>query len=195
MDLMEMNTALLRKNRTKILRISYAVVFILLLLGAYFLGRSSAPKIPASGITVENPLQKQKIGKTFQFSVKDQNGKELTEIKYFLDTAEYQHEIIIKGQTAVAVKGKVFLILNLKLTNDYNKDIQINSRDYVRLTVNNASDLLAPELHNDPIQVDAISTKLTRLGFAINETDKNLVLHGGEIDGKKTDIPLKSLGQ
>ena len=87
------------------------------------------------------------------------------------------------------------LILNVKLVNTYTKPVQINARDYVRLSVNNAgSEQLAPDIHNDPVDSQASSTKPTRVGFFINESDKNLTLsvgqYVGDDSGKKDTIKL-----
>ena len=96
----------------------------------------------------------------------------------------------MKGQRARAVQGRNFLILNLKLTNQYTQAIEIKTSDYVRLSVNNKNEFLAPDIHNDPVAVQPISTKYTRIGFPINDSDKNLMLRIGEIKGKKETIKL-----
>jgi hypothetical protein len=54
----------------------------------------------------------------------------------------------------------------------------------------NTSELLAPDIHNDPVEVQAISTKPTRVGFPINDTDKKLTLFIGEINGQKDKVEL-----
>ena len=54
----------------------------------------------------------------------------------------------------------------------------------------NENELLAPDTHNDPVEIQAISTKFTRVGFIINDSDKDLVLHVGEIQGDKEKIEL-----
>ena len=83
------------------------------------------------------------------------------------------------------------MIINLKIVNTLKQGINVNAKDYMRLTVNgNNNELLAPDIHNDPVEVQAISTKYTRVGFAINESDKNYVLRIGEIDGGKESIKL-----
>lgn len=87
------------------------------------------------------------------------------------------------------------LILNVKLVNNYTKPVQISARDYVRLTVNkNTSEQLAPDIHNDPVDSQASSTKPTRVGFFINESDKDLTLSVGQYvgdgSGKKETIKL-----
>lgn len=149
------------------------------------LGRSnSKPQVPAV-------RAHQSINREFVFPIKDDKGKEVSRIKYFIESADLQDEIIVKGQTARAVQGRAFLVINLRLSNDYKQGIQINTRNYVRLSVNNKNDLLAPDLYSDPVEVQAISTKPTRIGYTIFESDKNLVLHVGEIEGAKEAINLK----
>lgn len=133
----------------------------------------------------------QTINKEFSFPIKDDKGAEISKIKYVIETASLQDEILVKGERARAVQGRTFLILNLKITNNYKQGIQISSRDYVRLVVDGKKDeLIAADIHNDPVEVQAISTKITRLGFPINETYKNLELQVGEINGKKETINI-----
>lgn len=141
-------------------------------------------------INIQQAKFTQTLNKEFLFPLKNAKGKEISKLKYNIQNVEIRDEIIVKGQKATAIKGRTFLIINLKITNDFDKSIQINARDYIRLIVNNSSEKLAPDIHNDPVEIQAISTKFTRLGFPINDTDKNLTLQVGEIDGKKELIKL-----
>lgn len=141
-------------------------------------------------IKLKSPRSTEDINREFKFSLLDNNGKELGKFSYFIQNAELRDEIILKGVRTPTIVGRTFLIINLKFTNPLNNDIQINAKDYIRLTVNNLNEKLAPEIHNDPVDVQAISTKYTRVGFIINDTDKNLVLQIGEIKGDKQSIPL-----
>lgn len=135
---------------------------------------------------IQAPTSKasQKIDRTFIFSFG--NNK----FAYIIESAQLQDEIILKGQVASAIKGKTFLILNLKIRNNNKVAFEINTRDFIRLTVNNTNDKLAADIHNDPVLVQAISTKPTRLGFPIKDTDKQLTLYIGEIQGEKQTINL-----
>jgi hypothetical protein len=171
---------------------------ILVLLGIFLLtqfipGNNSTGAVAGvsdSRAKLKKPIATQTLNKQFSFPLKDDTGKVLSQLKVVLTDAEEQDEIILKGQRATSVQGKVFLIIDLKLTNNYSKTIQINTRDYFRLTVNNSDERLAADVHNDPVEVQAISTKYTRLGFPINETDKNLTLYVGEINGPKEAVKL-----
>lgn len=145
----------------------------------------------ATSTQIQGPLATETLNKEFTFPVSDSKGSAATnEISYVIQSAELRKEILLKGQPADAVKGRMFLVLNLKITNNQKHGIQIQTRDFVRLSVNGTSDLLAPDIHNDPVEVQAISTQYTRLGFVINETDKNMVLQVGAIDGPKQKVPL-----
>jgi len=143
-----------------------------------------------SQVAIAKPLAQETLNKEFDFPLKDASGKEVSKIQYEIQSAELDNQIVVKGQIATAVAGRSFLILNLKITNNYDKAVNLNTRDYVRLIVDNATDKLAADVHNDPVDIEAISTKYTRLGFAIDSNAKDLKLEVGEIDGAKQTIQL-----
>lgn len=140
-----------------------------------------------------NALSTIHLDRTLVFPLKDEKGKEVGSFDYVIQSASLQKQIVVQGQRASAVSGRVFLILNLKITNNLKQTIQLNTRDYLRLVaLSNKSEQLAPDIHNDPVEVQAISTKYTRVGVAIDEADaKKLVqLKVGEIEGEKQTIDL-----
>lgn len=170
------------------------IVLILILWSVSAFTSKTSSKIVAgessNKFKLEKPKAQQILNKTYEFPIRDAKGKEVSKIKYTLERAELRDEIIVKGQKASAVEGRTFLIINLKITNDFDKPIQINARDYIRLIINNSPEKLAADIHNDPVEVLAISTKLTRIGFPINDNDKNLTLQIGEVNSKKDTIKL-----
>lgn len=176
----------------------FAVVGVIFLIVAVALLRSTnqtnAVSVPTLAgdkrVDVDKPKAEQELNKVFNFPLKDQTGKEVSKFTYEVQTAELRDEIIVKGQKATAIKGRTFLILNLKITNNYDKNIQLNVKDFIRLTVAGSTEKLAPDIHNDPVDVQAISTKYTRVGFPINDTDKDLTIQVGEITGQKESIKL-----
>lgn len=164
-------------------------VILALFVGARVVSLISRP--PDSRVEVLGAKASQTINRERFFPLRDGAGTEVSQIKFAIESAELRDEIVVKGQRATAVKGRTFLILNLKITNDFNQAIEINTRDYIRLSVNGATgERLAPDIHNDPVEVQAIATKYTRVGFPVNDSDKNLLIHFGEIGGEKEQIPL-----
>lgn len=170
------------------------IFFGILFIGVvYFIGAVSSGLNKPSGNKTElsPPKAIQSVSKEFSFPLKDQKGEEISKLKYVLENVELRDQIVVKGQKATAILGRDFLVVNLKITNDFNKNVQINTRDYLRLSRNdNDKELLAPEIHNDPVEIQATSTKFTRVAFAINESDKKLKLRVGELDKDKTIIDL-----
>lgn len=137
------------------------------------------------------PKATKKINREFSFPLKNGKGEVVSSIKYAIDNAELRNQIIVKGKKATSVKGRTFLIINIKIVNDFEKAIEINTKDYVRLSVNgNDAELLAPDIHNDPATIQAISTKYSRIGFPINDKDTKLKLKVGEINGEKQTIDI-----
>ena len=93
-----------------------------------------------SAIQLKDPKGTQTIGREFTFPLKDANGSEVSQLKYYVEKVEKLDEIIVKGQKATAIKGRTFLIFTIKISNEFNKAIEIDSKDYVRLSVNGNRD-------------------------------------------------------
>lgn len=140
---------------------------------------------------ISPPLAAVTLNRDFSFPIKDAKGIEVGTLKYNIEGAELRNEIVVKGQKATAVSGRTFLIFNLKLVNEGQQKIQVNTRDFVRLTVNEGQEWLAPDIHNDPVEAQPISSKYTRLGFPVNEGQKNFKVQIGEINGEKTIFDLQ----
>lgn len=141
-------------------------------------------------VSINSPVLEKKLNKSFAFPLQDQTGREVSKFTYTVEGIEVRDQIIVKGQKATAVKGRRFLVINVKLTNNYDKTISINAKDYLRVIINGSSEKIAPDMHSDPVEVQPISTKTTRLGLTIDDVDKNITLQIGEISGKKETIPV-----
>lgn len=168
------------------------VIAVLILLGLSKLISGIGGSGTGKRIEVLGAKASQDLNREFLFPLRDGSGESLSDIKFFIEKAELRDEIVVQGKRATSIKGRTFLIITAKITNQYRQAITMNTKDYVRLSVNgNEEEWLAPDIHNDPVEIQAISTKYTRIGFPINETDKNLILRVGEINGEKVRIPLE----
>lgn len=171
----------------------YALVAVLLVI-SFLAGRQLGPNATLSltdnRTEAPAPIATQNLNKEFKFPLKDEKGKDVAQISYLVVSANLQDAFIYQGKLAKAVKGRTFLIFDLKITNPYTKTIEINAKDYIRIRVNNSEEQLAPEIHNDPVQIQANSTKYSRIGLPINDSDKDLVILIGELQGSKEAVKL-----
>ena len=171
--------------------VGVAFLLVLWLVTKSLTNGSSSVAGTSTQIKIKSAKASQMIEREFLFPLTDGNGVSVSQLRYFIEKAEKMDEIVVKGQRATAIKGRTFLIITLKIANDYNRAIEINTKDYIRLSVNgNQNEWLAPDVHNDPVLVQASSTKFTRVGFPINDSDQELLLRAGEIEGEKELIQL-----
>lgn len=170
------------------------VIVLITVIAQAFRSQSSVQSVlPASATNAGYIKSTDPILKSFTFPLVDDKNKKIGDFTYEIQSAELRKDIIVKGQKATAIDGRIFLIINLKIKNNLEQGLQINTRDYIRLMINNnREDLLAADIHNDPVEAQAISTKYTRIGFAFDEKSaKNIKLIVGEINGDKQEIELK----
>lgn len=188
-----------RFNKKLLIRLALpALVIVVFLFGVISLIRNfnttaADPNTSNQTIVVPDAVSKIELNKSFEFPLRDADDEEVGTFNYIIQDAELRKQIIVKGQRATAVQGRVFLILNLKITNNLTQEMELPSRAYLRVIVNNNdAELLAADIHNDPVEVLGKSTKYTRLGLAINEADakKTIKLLVGEIEGEKQTVEL-----
>jgi regulatory protein YycI of two-component signal transduction system YycFG len=181
----------MKRGSTKIKSL-FIVGIVLLIVGVglyFFFNRNNNSTGQGSQSSASAARATENVNKDFNFPISKE--KDANTLKMTIEKAEFVDEIVVKGQKASAVPGRTFLILSVKLMNPSEQTIKMDTRNYVRLSVNkNDSEFLAPEIHNDPVEIQAISTKLTRLGFPVNTTDRDFVLQVGEIKGDKEKIEL-----
>ena len=180
-------------NKKKVIQIAVPVVLVafFFLIGFVLIKKATGTNV--AGIATDNPgsVKSTSINREFKFPLKDDRGKQVGQFAFAIKSAELRHKIVVKGQNATSVAGRVFFIVNIQIVNSLNQGLQINTRDYLRISVNgNEKEWFAPDIHNDPVEAQAISTTNSRLALAINDSDRKIKLQVGEIDGTKTVIPI-----
>jgi hypothetical protein len=175
---------------TLLLTLSVAIIFFM------YNEQSSKPQSLPPTILLQptvTPTPAAKIfnlNKKYTFPINSGNSLKLGDIEFLIKDIERTKEVMVNGQKATAIGNKELIILNLELTNSQNIGVRVNARNYVRLKVNGEEKLLAPEFHSDPVDLQPQSTKELRMGFSINQTDTNILLQVGELDGPKDIINL-----
>lgn len=145
---------------------------------------------PDQAISRQLAQQTLNIGKTFEFPIRGADGKTIdNNLKMILTTAEKTNQILIKGQPATARTGKLFLILNIELDNPTNNQLSLSPVELIRL-VDSSDRRFAPDVHNDEVKIEPISIKRTRVGFVVNQSDKQFKIQVGEVSGEKQTFDL-----
>lgn len=190
--LSKINSKIKKINKKNLLIAIAVFALIVLIVPKLFSSEGAREDSEQQSIKIKPAEASIELNKSFSFPLRDDDNEEVGKLEYEITRAEKLDEIVVQGKKATAVEGRTFLILNLKIKNDLNQSLEINTKDYVRLSVNgNTEDWLAPDIHNDPVKVQAISIKNTRIGFPINDSDENLILRVGEINGEKEEVPLE----
>lgn len=173
-----------------------AIILVLMIFSYYLGGKLNNAQTTIAGTPAKSPeIKKQKIlNKELIVPLKNGKGEEISKLSYKIVSAELQDTFIAKGRPWKAVQGRQFLMLTVSITNKHTQGVKIFSRDYVRLVLPGLPKPLAPDFHNDGdsgIEVQAISTEPTRLGFAVDANESKFTLELGEIKGKKESINLQ----
>lgn len=184
------NGSINKKKLLKYLGVLIVIFITVLVVRSIFTTSTSNNKTEESS-ALKNATVTKELGKEVGISIKDNGGKEVDKITMRLENIELRDEIIVKGQKASSVAGRSFLVVNIKLSNPLEQGVEINTKDYLRLgTGAEPSEWLAPDIHNDPVLVQAISTKPTRVAFPVNASERRFVLQIGEISGDKEKVEL-----
>ncbi len=145
---------------------------------------------PSPTVTPSPVIRSKTLNREFSFPLRDYEGNEVAQIKYLLKQYEFTKEVSVNFQKAKITNEKIILAIDIEITNDSNTAFEIIARDYLRLSINGEDKWLAPDMHADPVEVRPHSTKDTRVGFTINETDSNIKLQVGELDGEKEIVEI-----
>lgn len=180
-------------NKKNMKFVPIVVIALVLMLAVGLFLRSSNRTVLGDNdkVSIEKSDKTQEVNKNFTFPVLDSQGDEAGKLQYTVQSAELRDQLVIKGQEAKAVEGRTFLIITIKLKNDTEHLISVNTRDFIRLKLNGSDELLAPTIHNDPVEAQAISTLTTRVGFSVpdDQTEK-MSLQIGEISKDKQTVEL-----
>lgn len=139
--------------------------------------------------TLDAPVANKELQKEISVKLVDEAGKEIGGVLMRLENVEMRDEIIVRGQKFNSVPGRTFLVINMKLVNSLTQAVEINTKDYLRLGVSE-NEWLAPDIHNDPVTVQAISTKPTRVAFPVDSNLRRFSLQLGEISGEKEVLEI-----
>lgn len=178
-------------------KIGIAVAVVLLLVvGVIFVStRNGGATSVVSGIkdsgTDYSPDSTVAINKTIEIPIRNQDGSDTGDkLKISFSNVEKAKRVLIKSQGATARDGKAFLILNMEIENKTTNQLTVRPVDFIRLLESDERSF-APDVHNDDIEVEAISIKKTRVGYIVDDAQSSFKFAIGELSGNKDIIEVQ----
>ena len=152
---------------------------------------NSAVKKVAGSQTDFTAEKQVSIGSRFEVPIRKEDGTETPDkLIMNLTTAESSKRILIQGKPATSRDGKTFILINFEVENSTSNQLTVRPVDFIRLT-DNENRTFAPDVHNNDVAVEPISIKKTRVGFVVDENQKEFKFLVGEINGPKKEVVVK----
>jgi len=139
--------------------------------------------------TVSSNLGEVMLDGTYVFMATDSRGNEGSEVNFRLTKAEKTKEVLVKGRPANAKGEKAFLVLHIEIDNPETVSRYLAPVDMLRL-VGDDGKKFAPDIHSQVVEIQPISTKITRVGFVVPEKKNNFKLQIGELEGDKDILEI-----
>lgn len=174
-----------QKKKNPLLLIAIVLV---LFLGLTFVGRKILTRGQDGGANAG--IISLEVGKTFEFVGRDPDGVPLNQTLSLTFThASKQSEVIIQGKSATAKNDKIFLVLDLKVTNTTTLPYYLLPVDLVRLA--DGEERIAPSVHQGRLEIRPISTKESNLGFVVDQKQNEFKFEVGEIENEKQEFTIR----
>jgi len=129
------------------------------------------------------------VGASFTFLATDSRGNDGGEVNFRITKAEKTKEVLVQGRPANAKGEKAFLVLHIEIDNSETEKRYIAPVDVLRL-VGEDDEKFAPDIHSEVVEIQPISTKITRVGFVVSESQNSFVLQIGELEGEKQSLEI-----
>lgn len=129
-------------------------------------------------------LASQELNVSYTFSALDSSSTPAGEVVFRIARAEKAQEVLVQGRPANAKGDKAFLVLHIEIDNSDIEKRYISPVDVLRL-IGDEGKLFAPDIHSSVVEIQPISTKITRVGFVVLKARDNFQIQVGELEGEK----------
>ena len=185
-------TAFLKRRPKMAIGVGLGLLVIIFVL-VFFPGvnPNSAVKKVAGSQTDFSPENQVTIGSRFEVPIRKEDGTETPDkLIINLTTADLSKKILIQGKPATSRDTKTFILINFEVENSTSNQLTVRPVDFIRLT-DAEGRTFAPDVHNNDVAVEPISIKKTRVGFVVDENQKEFKFLVGEINGPKKEVIVK----
>lgn len=112
------------------------------------------------------------------------------DLKIKVTDAQRQKRVLVKGSWVRAREGKVFIVVNMDVTNEARAILYGNPVDWARLVEDDAKKI-APSVHQGDLEIRPQSTKVTNIAFVVDENRTSATIELGRIWGLEDTINIE----
>jgi len=162
-----------------------AIAAVLVLVGNFMARRNSSN---ADIQQIGSPVSLQ-----YDISIPAQNEDGDTvnrDLKIKVTDAQRQKRVLVKGSWVRAREGKIFIVVNMDVTNEARAILYGNPVDWARLVEDDAKKV-APSVHQGDLEIRPQSTKVTNIAFIVDENRTSATLELGRIWGLEDTIDIE----
>lgn len=158
-------------------RLAYLIVAIFAAVGIYtiFFNNGSSN---VSGKLLPLKQDFEVVAKTKEG--KNTNGKFQVEVT----SAHRAETLLIQGQKVIARNNKIFLVVNMEISNSYKVALYNQPVDSFRL-IGSDGKRYAPTAHQGNVEIRPESTKTSNVGFVVPEGQKRFKVEVGDLNSDK----------
>lgn len=126
------------------------------------------------------------VNQEFEVVARTKDGK-LTNGKLGIDItgAQKSSTLLVQGQRVIARNGKIFLVLNMELSNPYKVPLYNYPVDNFRLLAADGKKY-APTAHQGNVEIRPESTKTSNVGFVVPGDQSKFKVEVGDLNSEKT---------
>lgn len=141
-----------------------------------------------SNLNTAQPSPVLTLNQNFSVVALTQDGKKTNGKLYYQVTgAQKATSMLVQGQNVIVKNHKIFLIVNMEITNNYLVPLYTYPVDSFRL-VDTDGKRYAPTTHQGNVEIRPESTKTSNVGFVVPETAKTFKIEAGDLTGAKTTL-------
>lgn len=112
------------------------------------------------------------------------------DLKIKINDAQRQKRVLVKGNWVRAREGKIFIVVNMDVTNETRAILYGNPVDWARLVEDDVKKV-APSVHQGDLEIRPQSTKVTNIAFIVDENRSSATVELGRIWGLEDTINIE----
>ena len=171
------------------------VILLIVLAGSVFYftkgrSKSGSQSDTSNQIVSENGVSAA-LNKKINFPIKDSSGKDTgNQLVVNFTNVERSEKILYKGRPLSPRESKDFIVVNIEIENSTKDRLTVRPADFMRL-VDTQGRQFAADIQTDPIKVEPLSIKRTRIVYIVADNLRDLKFLIGQINADRETVEVR----